>query len=46
MQRQKGNRLIMWIVAIGITVVFFYGLNQFIMSAQGLPLNLDLTPAQ
>ncbi len=40
------NSLINWVLAIVIVLAFFYGLDHFVMSAQGLPLNLDLTPAQ
>lgn len=32
--------------ALLIALLFFYGLDLAIMAAQGLPLNLDLTPAQ
>ena len=28
------------------TFLVFYGIDHFIMAIQGLPLNLDLTPAQ
>jgi len=40
------NRLLVWAGALLITLLFFYGLDHFIMSVQGLPLHLDLTPAQ
>ena len=33
-----------WIVVIAATLVFFYGLDHFIMSGQGLPLNWNMTP--
>ncbi len=33
-----------WIVVIAATLVFFYGLDHFIMSVQGLPLNWNMTP--
>ncbi|MEJ1298189.1 MAG: hypothetical protein RPU64_15840 [Candidatus Sedimenticola sp. (ex Thyasira tokunagai)] len=32
-------------VAFVVATAVFYGLDHFIMSIQGLPLNLDLTPA-
>jgi hypothetical protein len=38
--------VVYWVLAIVIVVAFFYGLDHFVMSAQGLPLNPDLTPAQ
>ena len=33
-----------WIVAMAVTLAFFYGLDHFLMSVQGLPLDWDLTP--
>ncbi|MDH3670193.1 MAG: hypothetical protein OES46_03405 [Gammaproteobacteria bacterium] len=33
-----------WILVLAVTLAFFYGLDHFIMSAQGLPLNWDMTP--
>lgn len=35
-----------WLVAFAVALLYFYGLDHFIMSAQGLPLNMDLTPSQ
>ncbi len=40
------NPIVVWAGAILLVLVFFYGLDYFIMSVQGLPLNLDLSPAQ
>lgn len=40
------NTLLHWLLAAIIVICLFYGMNHLIMSAQGLPLNLDLTPAQ
>lgn len=40
------NPLIVWTCALLVTFMVFYGLDHFIMAIQGLPLNLDLTPAQ
>ena len=42
----KSNPLLTWAAAFLIALVFFYALNHIIMSMQGLPLNLNLTPAQ
>ncbi len=42
----SANPLVLFLGAVGVTVLVFYGLDHFIMSIQGLPLNLDLTPAQ
>jgi hypothetical protein len=33
------------VIAFGIALAVFYGLDHFIMNIQGLPLNWDLTPA-
>lgn len=35
-----------WVIAIALALIGFYALDQFIMAIQGLPLNLDLTPAR
>jgi hypothetical protein len=34
------------LVAFILVLALFYGLNHFVMGLQGLPLNLDMTPAQ
>ena len=39
------GRLAVVMVAIVIMLAFFYGLDHLVMGMQGLPLNLDLTPA-
>ncbi len=38
--------LLIWLVALGVTLAAFYGLDHLSMNMQGLPLNWDLTPAQ
>jgi len=38
--------IIIWTGALAISLLGFYLLDHGIMSMQGLPLNLDLTPAQ
>ncbi len=44
---QKANgKLMIWAVATAIALLTFYGLDHFVMSIQGLPLDWDLTPAQ
>ena len=35
-----------WLLAMVIVIGLFYGLNHIVMSMQGLPLNIDLTPVQ
>jgi len=40
------NPAVIWVAAFSLTLLAFYGIDHFIMSIQGLPLNLDLTPAQ
>ncbi len=41
-----GGSLIVFVVAFVVVAAAFYGLDHFVMSIQGLPLNPDLTPAQ
>lgn len=33
-----------WILALAVALVFFYGMDQLLMSAQGLPLDWNLSP--
>jgi len=40
-----GSRLLAGLIAIIIMLVIFYGLDHLVMGMQGLPLNLDLSPA-
>ena len=40
-----GTTLLLSLLAVVLVLAAFYGLNHFIMSIQGLPLNWDLTPA-
>ena len=40
------NPIVNWVLAMIIVVCLFYGLNHLVMSMQGLPLNIDLTPVQ
>ena len=39
------STLLSVVIAFAIVLVLFYGLNHLVMSMQGLPLNMDLTPA-
>ncbi|MEN8213225.1 MAG: hypothetical protein ABFR19_02580 [Pseudomonadota bacterium] len=39
------STLLATIIAFVVVLLLFYGLNHLIMGMQGLPLNLDLTPA-
>ncbi len=39
------RRIAVWVVALLISLIAFYGLDHFVMNIQGLPLNWDLTPA-
>lgn len=39
-------RLHHWIIAFVVVAAFFYGMDYFVMKMQGLPLNLDLSPAR
>jgi len=46
-KRTSSLRLVaIWLGALAISLLGFYLLDHGIMSMQGLPLNLDLTPAQ
>lgn len=45
MTTDKKN-LKVWIIAFAVVLLYYYGLDHFIMSVQGLPLNFNLTPAQ
>jgi hypothetical protein len=40
------NTIIVWVGAFALALLAFYAMDHFIMSVQGLPINLDLTPAQ
>ncbi len=40
------NPVIAWGGALLVTLLFFYGLDHFIMNIQNLPLNMNLTPTQ
>jgi len=40
------NTLFIWVSAFVLTLLVFYGMDQFIMAAQGLPLNWNMMPAQ
>ena len=40
------NPIVSWVLALTIVIGLFYGLNHLVMSTQGLPLNIDLTPVQ
>jgi len=35
-----------WLIAIGVSLLVFYLMDQGIMAIQGLPLNLNMTPLQ
>lgn len=37
---------IAFVVALFVAFLLFYGMDHLIMGMQGLPLNLDMTPAQ
>lgn len=41
-----GRTVLTWLVALVAAGLFFYALDLWIMAAQGLPLNWDMTPAQ
>lgn len=41
-----GRSILIWVGAFAVTLLAFYGLDLLVMGMQGLPLHLDLTPAQ
>jgi len=43
---RRSNRVWTWLIAISITLLAFYVMDQLVMSMQGLPLDWDLSPAQ
>jgi len=43
---EKSHRVLIWVVALSISLAAFYLMDQFVMSMQGLPLGWDLSPAQ
>ena len=40
-----GSTLMVLVIAFVLVLAAFYGLDHLIMGMQGLPLNLDLSPA-
>ena len=47
-QKEKlgtGSTLLAVVMAFVLVLIIFYGLDHLIMSMQGLPLNMDLSPA-
>jgi len=39
-----GKALVRWAIVAAATLVFFYALDHALMSAQGLPLNWNMSP--
>jgi hypothetical protein len=35
-----------WVISFALVIAVFYAMDHVIMSMQGLPLNIDMTPAQ
>ncbi len=42
----SGNRVLVWIAALLVSLLLFYALDHVIMSMQGLPLDWYLTTAK
>ena len=42
----KAKNISHWLLAFGLTLALFYGIDHLVMSLQGLPLDFDLTPRQ
>ena len=45
-RRPIAATLLVWLAAFALVVLVFYAMDHAVMSAQGLPLNMNLTPAQ
>jgi hypothetical protein len=43
---ERGKKVLLWVVAFSVSLGLLYGLDHLVMYSQGLPLGLDLTPAQ
>jgi len=43
---RSGSSVLIWLAAVVTVVALFYGMDHLVMNLQGLPLNLDLSPAQ
>jgi len=43
---KSGHSVLVWLFALASVLAFFYGMDHLIMSLQGLPLHLDLSPAR
>lgn len=44
-KNKASDNVMVWLAATGIALAIFYGLDHFVMSIQGLPLNWTLAPA-
>jgi len=44
MDRSAGRTLLRWAIVVAATLLFFYALDHALMSAQGLPLNWNMSP--
>jgi hypothetical protein len=42
----SNSGILVWLAALAVVLLAFYGLDLLVMGAQGLPLNWDLTPAR
>ncbi|GMQ95803.1 MAG: hypothetical protein BMS9Abin14_263 [Gammaproteobacteria bacterium] len=45
-ERSAAGSPLMWLAVFALVILAFYAMDHGIMALQGLPLNLDLTPAQ
>lgn len=39
-----GNKWLVFIISLGFWALFFYGMDRYLMSIQGLPVGADLMP--
>lgn len=43
---KNSRRVLIWVIAISISLAAFYLMDLVVMGMQGLPLGWDLSPAQ
>ncbi|NOZ54596.1 MAG: hypothetical protein GXP08_15925 [Gammaproteobacteria bacterium] len=45
-EKSMAKKIRLWSIAFTVVLLYFYGLDHFIMNIQGLPLTVDLKPSQ
>lgn len=46
MNRTLSRRALLAVAVLALALLYFYGMDHLVMTAQGLPLHADLSPAQ